>query len=423
MQAMASRLAAMLLPVAVLCACDEDERASLPLGSLDGAVLPPLPKPRADAGCDSSIGQEDLDGDGFSRLGGDCDDCDPMRGPAAMEIAGNGLDDDCSAGDAPLPSTGCDLTLEDDGAPTLDNVRAVLGLCGELVSRGSRRAGLVEARWLRLDGSEQLADPRQVWLPGTFGERVTPREGRRMLVLSTGVARDVDDDADDSDDDYTAGCDAFSPTSPADPDARVGAPMPAGFPRASRSCPRHEVDPDALAYDDVGLILTMRVPTNASALAFDSVLFTYEYPDFTCGPANDYFVALLDAAPKGLEDGNILVDANEDPVGVNSSLLTVCNPIQRGARNVVCGEPELLEGTGYAPEESTCGRLGGADDVGGASTGWLRTAVPVPAGELIELRLQLWDSGDPLRDTTVVVDNLRFLSTPLPMNAAPTEPG
>jgi hypothetical protein len=252
---------------------------------------------------------------------------------------------------------------------------------------------------------------------------VLPREGSRMLVLSTGVARDVDDANDESDDDYTQGCDAFTGEVAEGGGQRGGAPMPAGFPRAASVCPGHEVDPMALAYDDVGIVLTLRAPTNATALSFDSILFTYEYPDLMCGRANDHFVALLDVAPKRFEDGNLLVDANDDPVGVNSSLLTLCSATRRDARDVACRDPQLLEGTGFAATEASCGLLPGESDVGGASTGWLRTAVPITPGALLELRLQLWDGGDPLRDTTVAIDNLHFLTTPIAADAPPTQPG
>jgi arylsulfatase A-like enzyme len=45
--------------------------------------------------------QLDLDGDGFaSMLGGtDCDDDDPLVDPTAIELVGNGLDDNCTGGD------------------------------------------------------------------------------------------------------------------------------------------------------------------------------------------------------------------------------------------------------------------------------------------------------------------------------------
>jgi choline-sulfatase len=47
----------------------------------------------------------DRDGDGASALfgGGDCDDADPGRSPTAIDVPGNGIDEDCSGADLPLP--------------------------------------------------------------------------------------------------------------------------------------------------------------------------------------------------------------------------------------------------------------------------------------------------------------------------------
>jgi choline-sulfatase len=47
----------------------------------------------------------DRDHDGASPLfgGGDCDDSDPRRSPNAIDVPGNGIDEDCSGADLPLP--------------------------------------------------------------------------------------------------------------------------------------------------------------------------------------------------------------------------------------------------------------------------------------------------------------------------------
>jgi hypothetical protein len=408
----------------LLFACGDDDQPrsfiTPPIldGSLDASYGDSARPGRDAATCQNSYGF-DLDGDGFSTLRGDCDDCDPMLGPAAYDFPGNGVDEDCKNGDAPLSDRLCDADLRADETDAEQAVRA-FGLCGPTHGTASGYQGLLTASWQRLDASKTgLGDPRQLWLPEHFGD-IMPRQGDRLLVLSTGVARDVDDKA------YTAECDHFGTELVANAWTDGVAP-PAGFPRDSKACGKTSVSQDALAYDDVVLELSLRAPSNANALAFDSLFLTYEYPDYVCTQYNDFFVVLMDPAPKEADDDdNILFDADDDPVGVNSALLSVCEAApHRPARAIACEQgPTLLKNTGYAAGEAKCAvPPAGAKDIGGAATGWLHTEMPVRAGKVFKLRFVLWDSGDPLLDSTVLLDNFQFLQTPTATGTMPASSG
>ena len=157
-------------------------------------------------------------------------------------------------------------------------------------------------------------------------------------------------------------------------------------------------------HDDVALEITLRAPEGTEAFGYDFNFLTYEWPDYVCSPYNDFFVALLEPVPDGQMDGNISFDTEDNPISVNNVLVRVCD--------CIVGPPCL------APPSSPIVSFDcdeGDDDLTNtgfedhAGTGWLVTKAPVTAGETIKLRWAIYDSGDGVLDSTVVVDNFRWL--------------
>ena len=99
---------------------------------------------------------------------------------------------------------------------------------------------------------------------------------------------------------------------------------------------------------------------------------------------------------------NIAFDSQKNPVTVNNAFVEVCAPwtfvASKGGmlfeRPFLCrlGIGELV-GTGFERH---------------AATGWLQTRSNVVAGEEITLRFAIWDTGDEVLDSTVLLDNFRW---------------
>ncbi|MCA9622045.1 MAG: hypothetical protein KC731_23640, partial [Myxococcales bacterium] len=132
----------------------------------------------------------DDDNDGFTEMQGDCNDCDAFTNPGAIEVLTDPADPNAEPADENCnqqvdePAVVCDQSLAHNDTDPMNGARA-LGLC-QTADAGSW--GVVNAAYVRANGSP--ASPgASVGLLDTFGSAVPPREGGRMLVLSSGYGR------------------------------------------------------------------------------------------------------------------------------------------------------------------------------------------------------------------------------------------
>jgi hypothetical protein len=181
--------------------------------------------------------------------------------------------------------------------------------------------------------------------------------------------------------------------------------------------------------DGAGLRLVIRVPTNASTMAFDMNFFSYEFPDYICSTYNDTFVVIMSPAPAGepaSAHNNIAFDSMGNVISVNAGFIQVCdqNTVAGAASGIMktyaCPEgPGKLHGTGFGID--TTNNPNG-DDQDQGSTDWLSTTVSVAAlaGKDITLLFAVWDSSDGLLDTTVLVDNVHWTFLTGPNEVPPT---
>jgi hypothetical protein len=281
------------------------------------------------------------------------------------------------------PQGNCDMGLTLDSADAMDGARAI-GLCA--VSDGTSW-GVKSAEWTRSDGlplSGLLNDGKGIL--GDFGT-LTPREGNKLLVLSSGAARDPGDPGYQDPSGYQKDYDLF------DPFASIhGAPP--GFPKESPACPGvMSGDP----YDSAALRLVIKSPTDAKSFSFNFNFYTYEYPGFICSTYNDFFLAMLTPKPADLVDGNVSFDPQGNNISVNAGFLDVCAPGTYGGKTFACSQGTAeLSGTGFEPS---------------AATGWLETKAPIDApGSDITLHFMIFDVGDAVLDSTVLIDNFKFES-------------
>ncbi len=376
---------------------------------------------------------DDEDGDGFTACDGDCCDSDDegcltpeLVNPGAFDDAGNTLDDDCDGTVDNVVAADCDVVLASDSGAAMDYARAI-DICRVATEQpGDGRWGVISAKLTRASGTG-FVDVDQRSIRDTFGA-TAHRAGARMAVLSTGNAA------------------ASAQTQPAFAAFQGGrshtttSAMPADWlalnsnnlPNAP-GCP--EPEGGTVAHDPVMLELRIRTPSNARSFRLSTNFFSSEYPEFVCSAFNDFFVVLLDSTwsgtPANPTDKNLAIynapAGAVYPVGVNlahgdTGLFQVCENGVTGcatASGAVAGTITTCAGVGelantgmdtpnpgpqYAGDPGYCT----TNNLTGGATGWLVTQGNVDGGEIITLRIAVWDTSDGYYDSVALVDGFEW---------------
>jgi hypothetical protein len=360
-----------------------------------------------------------------------------------VEIPGNGIDDNCNglvdAADV-LDLGACDANLPTTPSSPTDFAHA-LGICRsttETAPMPQKTWGLLSAGLYQANG-DPLTFSAAATIRQYYGNAIVPREGSSLVVISTGIA---------SDGIQTNPGPDFSPTGASVAQSTTGvdilncsqphcvsdwfqAPnpplkLPQRLPEAP-GCRGNGVGLN-VAYDSVMLVLRLRAPTNARAFQFSGYFFSSEYPEYVCSDYNDQFIALVDTpggVPAGAwnpPDKNLMTWSDQGrrwPIGVNMAsgtpLFRTCATQQQ--QNALCWNPRVspqscssgpgeLSGTGFDIPVAP------ARCLNGGGTGWMVTTGNVRPGEIVELRIAVWDVADHVLDSLALLDGFRWLEQP-----------
>ncbi|MGN6104763.1 MAG: MopE-related protein [Kofleriaceae bacterium] len=374
-----------------------------------------------DNNCNGAIDEDvDEDGDGYTTCGGDC--CDSTECPRpefvnedAFDVPGNQLDDDCNGVVDDLVLL-CDASIASNTTDAMDFARSI-DIC-QTATEDGHGWGVIEGVLTRA-ATPEPPDPDGHAVRPSFGTGVLPQRGVNLAILSTGAAAAIGD----AEPVYRPFVDGHRH------EPGVGS-LPADFLAANNGhlpdapgCPRATF---VSAFDPVMLTLRIRVPSNAQSFALSINFFSSEFAEWTCSVYNDFFVVLLDSAYDGPNpnppDKNLAFyqrdsAAKKVPVGVNlahgnTGLFTQCVNGSTGCAVganpgtiTSCTSIDQLLHTGFdTPANGSCdpsSLLGGA-------TGWLSVTGNVVPGEIITLRIGIWDSNDHGYDSLVVVDGFAW---------------
>ncbi|HSB21348.1 MAG TPA: hypothetical protein VLD85_15170 [Anaeromyxobacteraceae bacterium] len=332
--------------------------------------------------------------------------------PGAFDVPGNGVDDDCSGAADDAPAT-CDVGLASNSSSAADYAAAI-DLCQTSTGPGVRW-GVLSAGLVLADGTG-APDAAQASIRPAFGGTAS-LSGSSLVVLSTGHAA-ATGQANPSFIAFQPGLAVgTSSSAPADWLAANGGAMP-----AAPGCPAPS---GTTVVDPVMLVLRVRVPTNARSFELPVKYLTSDYPEWACSPYDDRAVVLLDSSwtgsPANPGDKNLAVYRTPGGLGYpldvnlatgNTGLFTACVNGNLGCTAgatpgtaSTCTEVASLAGTGL--DGSDPGNCDAGSLVGGG-TGWLAVRGNVVGGEIITLRIGLWDTSDGVNDSVALLDGFRW---------------
>jgi len=275
----------------------------------------------------------------------------------------------------------CESTLDIASKDPYDYAKAI-GLCG----------GVSVAEILLPSGVTGANAASNALLPA-LGNVIVPRGGDKLLALSSGQAMNPPSN--------TSFDQTTTSTAPADWYAANGDAYP-----ASPACGAG-TGTTGNTNDGVMVQFELDVPATVHSFSFDIYFLSVEYPSYVCSQFNDFFVALLNStfttsveAQKNPVDKNLAVFEG-NAVGVNlapAGLFKQCTNASGGGTPPTwsvtsCEGTEELVGTGFE---------------GKGGTGWLTVRGNVVPGETITLRLAIWDLGDHILDSMVLIDNFKW---------------
>jgi hypothetical protein len=317
----------------------------------------------------TDVDEPDSDGDGFGPCAGDCNDSEPGIGPGAVEDPTDELDNDCD-GETDEARTGCDCLDPSEGAV---GMLEAIEICNQNWVLNAQTTGAPEA--IAIIENFGVIAPRTSTTADATG---LLEENCRALIICSGEAADTVPDT---------GTD-FGLT---DPDPLGGVED---------------------ANDMAQLVVQFRVPSNVEGISFDFIYLSSEYPEWVCSSFNDTFYAIeVDPGLNGGTPTNISFDGNGNEITVNNNFFE--HPDNWTQPLTDTGYDESDEYASCSSIMPNCDPPDPCPQINGSATGWLRTTSPVSPGEVMTLTFSVHDEGDHILDSCVIIDNFRWLTTPV----------